>query len=192
MTLDTGLLLPRYIDNKLSVHLFHKFEIQLRISEEFKLLELSEFFLLQKNRQVLHRIFLKPQYKMQKSASVLCFNASFFDVPSFSKISQPTGQSQQNGKQCCLPPLSFKVSLKDTHFHIFKLLRALSLSKMLIEFPLTFILHHVQEKYLNFGVCIPRKCIQLRHFYSCPRFSKLQEEFFENLFPPTAERSGEN
>ena len=40
------------------------------------------------------------------------------DAPSFSKISQPSGQKQQNGKQCCLPPLSFKISRKDTSFHI--------------------------------------------------------------------------
>ena len=37
-----------------------------------------------KSRQILHRIFLKPQYKV-----------SFSDVLSFSKISQPPGQNQQ-------------------------------------------------------------------------------------------------
>ena len=44
-----------------------------------------------KGRQALHRIFLKPQYKVYRGASILYFNASFSDVPSFSKISQPPG-----------------------------------------------------------------------------------------------------
>ena len=44
-----------------------------------------------KSRQALHRIFLKPQYKVYRGASILYFNASFSDVPSFSKMSQPPG-----------------------------------------------------------------------------------------------------
>ena len=48
-----------------------------------------------KSRQVLHRIFLKPQYKIHRVASILYFNASFSDVPSFSKISQPLSKNQQ-------------------------------------------------------------------------------------------------
>ena len=41
--------------------------------------------------QALHRIFLKPQYKLYIGASILYFNASFSDVPYFSKISQLPG-----------------------------------------------------------------------------------------------------
>ena len=48
-----------------------------------------------KSRQALHRIFLKPQYKVYRGASILYCNASFSDVPSFSKMSQPPGQNQQ-------------------------------------------------------------------------------------------------
>ena len=48
-----------------------------------------------KSRQALHRIFLKPKCKVYSSSSILYFNASFSDVPSFSKISQPPGQNQQ-------------------------------------------------------------------------------------------------
>ena len=44
-----------------------------------------------KRRQALHRIFLKPQYKVYRGASILCFNAPFSDVPSFSKMSQTPG-----------------------------------------------------------------------------------------------------
>ena len=48
-----------------------------------------------KSRQALHRIFLKPQYKVYRGASILYFNASFSDVLTFSKISQPPGLNQQ-------------------------------------------------------------------------------------------------
>ena len=40
-----------------------------------------------KTRQALYRIFLKPQYKVYRGASILYFNASVSDVPSFPKIS---------------------------------------------------------------------------------------------------------
>ena len=48
-----------------------------------------------KGRQSLHIIFLKPQYKVYRGASILYRKASFSDVPSFSKISQLPGQNQQ-------------------------------------------------------------------------------------------------
>ena len=44
-----------------------------------------------KSRQVFQRIFLKPQYKVYRGASILYFGASFSDVPSFSKMSQSPG-----------------------------------------------------------------------------------------------------
>ena len=47
-----------------------------------------------KGRQALHRIFLKPQYKVYRGASILYCNASFSDVPSFSKMSQPQSLNQ--------------------------------------------------------------------------------------------------
>ena len=59
----------------------------------------------------MHRIFLKPQYKVYIGASILYFSASLSDVPSSSKISLLPGYSQQMVK-CCLPLLSFKISLK--------------------------------------------------------------------------------
>ena len=67
-----------------------------------------------KGRQALHRIFLKPQYKVYRGASILCCNAYFSDLPSFSKMSQSPRLEVTNGhEQCCLPlPLSFKNSLK--------------------------------------------------------------------------------
>ena len=43
-----------------------------------------------KSRQPLHRILFKPQRKVNRRASIH-FNASIFDVLSFSKMSQPPG-----------------------------------------------------------------------------------------------------
>ena len=48
-----------------------------------------------KSRQALHRIFLKPQYKVYRGASILYCNTSLSDVPSFSKMSLPPGKNQQ-------------------------------------------------------------------------------------------------
>ena len=48
-----------------------------------------------KSRQALHTIFFKPQYKVYRGVSILYFNASFSDVLSLSKISQPPDQNQQ-------------------------------------------------------------------------------------------------
>ena len=81
-----------------------KFEPQLGKSENFNNQGMKEnrafriLFITKKqlkSRQALHRIFLKHQYKVYRGASILYFDASFFDVPSFSKISQPLGQKQQ-------------------------------------------------------------------------------------------------
>ena len=61
---------------------------------------------------------MKPHYKVYREASIFYFNAPFSDVPSFSKMSQSRSQNQQIIKQCCLPPLYFKISIKDTSFHV--------------------------------------------------------------------------
>ena len=107
-----------------------------------------EFFLLQKSREVLHGIFLKPQHKMYRGTSFLYLNAPFFDVTSFSKISQPPGQNQQNGKQCCLPPFSFKISLKDTYSHI-------SLNSLELYFSPEYLLNFLVYSYSFINLFIP-------------------------------------
>ena len=61
----------------------------------------------------------------------------FSDVPLFSKIYKPTGQKQQIGKQCFLPPLAFKINLRDTSFYISLNSLAFYPSRMLAEFSLT-------------------------------------------------------
>ena len=94
------MLLTRHFGNSLSVNLFLEHEPQLGKSEKFNNQGTKENktfripFITKKqlkSRQALHRIFLKPQYKVYRGASILYFNRSFSDVPSFSKISQPPG-----------------------------------------------------------------------------------------------------
>ena len=72
----------------------------------------------QKSRQDLHEIFLKPQYKCLEVPQFSISTHLFSIAPYYSRITQIPGQSQQNGKQCSLPPLFFKINLKETSFHI--------------------------------------------------------------------------
>ena len=60
----------------------------------------------------MHRIFLKPQYKVYIGASIHCFNVPFFWYSLFFKNSSAPRLETTNGKQCCLPPLPFKISFK--------------------------------------------------------------------------------
>ena len=117
----------------------------------------------------------------------------FSDVLSISKISKPPGLNQQNIKQFCSPTSSFKFNLKDTSFHfISNSLGIYFLPEWLLNLLLyipqymgnifKFMVFTSQENIFNLGI-----------FYSCPvPNSKLQAEFFENLFPQTVESSGEN
>ena len=75
-------------------------------------------------------IFLKPKYKVYGETSIFYFNLPF---------SQPPGKNQQIRKQCCLPPLSFKISLRDAFFHISLNSLGFYFSRMLVEFYLTFV-----------------------------------------------------
>ena len=65
---------------------------------------------------------------------------------------------------------------------------------MLVEFSLTCIFHHVRENIFKFMVfTFLENALNVGIFTHAPvRHSKLQTEFFENLFHPTAERGGEN
>ena len=74
-----------------------------------------EFLLLAKkplkSRQALHRIFLKPQYKVYRGASISIPMHPFLMFSLFQNYLNPRLE-RTNGKQYCLPPLYFKVSLK--------------------------------------------------------------------------------
>ena len=69
--------------------------------------------------------------------------------------------------------------------YFLKLLRVLSLSRMLDEFSLTCKFHHVWENFLFIVFVFLKKGLNLRIFtHALVPHSKLQAEFFENLFPP--------
>ena len=94
------MLFPRHFDNGLNVYLFLEFEPQLGKSEKLNNQGMKENkafgipFITKKQLksiQALHRLFLKPQYKVYRGASILNFNASFSGILTFSKISQPPG-----------------------------------------------------------------------------------------------------
>ena len=73
--------------------------------------------------------------------------------------------------------------------YFLKLLRVLSLSRILVQFSLTFIFHHVWEKI--FMVLTLENELNLCIFTQTPvPHSKLQVEFFENLFPSRAKNKG--
>ena len=83
--------------------------------------------------------------KVYREASIFYF----YDVPSFSKIFKPTGQNQKIGKQCFLPPSSFKISLRDTSFYISLNSLGFYLSRMVVKFSLTCIFQLLWEKLFN-------------------------------------------
>ena len=64
---------------------------------------------------------------------------------------------------------------------------------MLVEFSLTCIFHHAWESFKFMVFTFVENAMNLGIFTHGPvPHSKLQAELFENLFPPTAERGGEN
>ena len=94
------MLLNKHFGNSLSVYLFLEFEPELGKSEKFNNQGMKENKAVRipfitkkqlKSREDLHKIFLKPQYKVYRGASIVCSNASFSDAPSFSKMSQHPG-----------------------------------------------------------------------------------------------------
>ena len=94
---------------------------------------------------------------------------SFSVNPFFLRISQLTGQNQQNGK-----PLSFKISFKDTTFHIFINSLELDLSlECLLNLSLQIVIYHpILNNNCN-NVFTP-VCVMLR--YSDTRGVVLKEE----------------
>ena len=104
---------------------------------------------------------MKLQCKVYREVSVFYFNSPFSDVPSFPKISQPSGYNQQIGKQFCLPPLSFKINLRDTSFHISLNSFGFYLSpEYLLNFLWLVYSTMFGEKFSNYGDHLPRKCIE--------------------------------
>ena len=80
---------------------------------------------------------MKSQYKAYREALILYFNAPFFWFFShFQKYLNPQVRTNKL-VNCCLPLLSFKISLRDTSFRISLNSSGFYLSRMLVEFSLT-------------------------------------------------------
>ena len=151
----------RHIDNSISVYLFLEFEPQLDKSEEFsnhgmkeiELLEAIPFLSPKKHQAGFAWNFLETPIQVCRGASILYFNTLFFFFfvnPCFLRMSQPPGQNQQNGKQFWLLRLPFKISFKNTSFHIFINSLGIYFSpECLLNFLSNLyrlIFHHVWEK----------------------------------------------
>ena len=114
---------------------------------------------------------MRPRYKVYSEAWIFYFNAPFFWCsPFFKNISNPSLEPKI-GKQCYLPPLSFKIGLNDTSFHIS--LNSLGLGfylspECLLNFLWLVYSTTCGKLFSIYGVHIPRKCIESTHFYSCP------------------------
>ena len=82
-------------------------------------------------------------------------------------------------------PGSRLVSVVHPFMFFFQLFKILSLYKLLVEFSLTFIFHHMREIFQFMVFTFPENALNLCIFthVSVPH-SKLQVELFENLFPP--------
>ena len=96
----------------------------------------------------------------------------FFFCPLLSKDISNTRSGLS--KWCRLPPLPFKISLKDTSFHISINSLGLYLSpRMLIDFSLKSLYSTKTGKNFQiYGVHILRKFIESRHFYPLPNQSR--------------------
>ena len=94
------------------------------------------------------------------------------------RISQPPDQNQQNGKQCRLPPLSFKISFNILPY-FYKLLSALSLSSMLVEFSLQLVyIPPCVEKFFKFMMfTVLENALNLGIFTHISSHSKLAPKF---------------
>ena len=107
-------------------------------------------------------------------------------LPLFARIFEPQGQDQQNGKRilCRLLPLSFKIDLKDTSFHIsinslglYLSPESLSnfLSNLYIPPWLGTIFKFMVFRFLENA--FPSQKTESRHFYSCNLSQKPQSNY---------------
>ena len=109
---------------------------------------------------------------------------SFYVNLSLLRISQLPRYNQENGKQSWLTTLfSFKISLKDTYFHISINFLGLYLSpECSLNFLSNLFIPLCRKNFEIYGVHIPRKCIDLRHFYACPFLLKTRRQNLVIIF----------
>ena len=125
--------------------------------------------------------------QVSRGASTLYFNASFFCNPLLLKnISNPRSRSTKWEINIVLITVLVLQEYPQGYIlsFIYKLLRALSLSRMLLEFSLRPVYSTIVGK--NFQICgvhILIKCIESRHFYSfTPPHQKFFPKFLSSSF----------
>ena len=129
-------------------------------------------------------IFLKPQYKVCRESSILYFSAPFFWCSLiFKNISTPRTKKFVNTVVYHLCPSRLTSRVHPSYF--FNLVRVVSLSRICWIFSDLYIPPCV-GKIFQFTVFIfLENALNLCIFTHAPvSHSKLQVEFFENLFPP--------
>ena len=110
----------------------------------------------------------------------------FLMFPHFQKYLNPLVRTNKLVNSVFLPPLYFKISLRDTPFHLSLISLGFYHCTMLVEFSLTCIFQHVWEKFCQIIVLtFLENALNLCIFthVSVPH-SKLQVDSFENLFSP--------
>ena len=109
---------------------------------------------------------------------------SFSDVPS-QKYLNPEVRNNKLVNGVSLPTLFFKISPTDTSFHISLNSLGVYLSRMLAEFSMTFIFHHVWEKCFNLWCWYSQKMHWIYAFLLVPQ-SHIQNSrwtFLKICFP---------
>ena len=133
--------------------------------------------------------FLETPIQNKQSFLSSLFQCTLFLMfPLFQKCLNPHVRTNKTVNSVVCPPFSSRVAQGYFFSYFFKLYRALSLSRMLVELvysimlekKIKFMVFTFLENALNLGVFI------LAHV----PYSKLQTSVFENLFPPTTERGG--
>ena len=110
-----------------------------------------------------------------------------FLKPSMHPFSRPPGKNQQIRKQC-LPPMFFKISLRDISFHISLNCLGFYLSRMFVQFSLTCVGKFFDSMVLSFLENALKLCI-FTHApvpYSNSRYN------FLKICTPLEVKGGEN
>ena len=87
------------------------------LKNEEKVKQRSNSFCYKKGDRLCVEFSWNPNTKCTEVSQSSISTHPFLIFPFFQKYLNPR-LNQQNGQQCCLPPLSFKISHKDTFFYI--------------------------------------------------------------------------
>ena len=123
---------------------------------------------------------MKPEYSVQRSLNLLFQHTLFLMFHHFQKYLD---------LQCFLTPLSFKINLRDTSFHISLNFLGFYLSRMLVEFSDFYITTCAGKSFQFMVFPFLENALNLCNFtHAAVPHSKLQVESFENPFPPRQKR----